>query len=177
MAGWEEQIGRTNNLFENEQISLEEKNEKILLVEKIRNNKVAMIDYAHVLFENIMRDDSSLENNKHEQLEHILQSLNSLSSLPPSENHPQMEEAVHEKEENHPENLETSMEEESEIEVKPDMLGYFGKSSGFGVVESSSYETPNYSESQESKESPLFSKEQLRLDIRLDEVKFGTDDY
>lgn len=40
-----------------------------------------MIDYTRVLFEKIMREDSEVEINKQEQLEHIINSLNSISSL------------------------------------------------------------------------------------------------
>lgn len=40
-----------------------------------------MIDYTQVLFEKIMKQDYELEINKQEQLENIINSLNSISSL------------------------------------------------------------------------------------------------
>ena len=40
-----------------------------------------MIDSTGVLFDKIMREDSEVELNKQEQLEHIINSLNSMSSL------------------------------------------------------------------------------------------------
>lgn len=81
MQDWEQQIARINYHFDNEQISLEEKNEKIRLVEKMRNYKLAMIHQAQLLFENIMKQDYQLEINNQEQLEHIINCLNPTSSM------------------------------------------------------------------------------------------------
>jgi hypothetical protein len=81
MQDWEQQIARVNYHFDNEQISLEEKNEKIRLVEKMRNYKLAMIHQAQLLFENIMKQDYQLEINNQEQLEHIINCLNPASSM------------------------------------------------------------------------------------------------
>jgi hypothetical protein len=43
-------------MFERGEISLEDKNEKIMLIEKIKANKVAMIDCTKVLFHKILSD-------------------------------------------------------------------------------------------------------------------------
>lgn len=45
------------------------------------NNKLAMIHQAHLLFEDIMKQDYQQEINKHEQIDHIMNSLNPISSL------------------------------------------------------------------------------------------------
>jgi hypothetical protein len=52
-----------------------------MLVEKIRNNKLAMIDHISLLFEKIMLEDTELELNKQEHIEHIINSLNSFNSF------------------------------------------------------------------------------------------------
>jgi hypothetical protein len=62
----EHQTSTINHLFENEQISLEDKNEKIRLIETIMRNKIHMLDCANGLFHRIMHEDTNA--NKEEQL-------------------------------------------------------------------------------------------------------------
>jgi hypothetical protein len=85
VARWDDQIGKINHCFENEQIGLEEKNEKISLIQKIKNNKVSMINYTKLLFEKILREEPDIELEKSERMENIINSLNSISSVDPRE--------------------------------------------------------------------------------------------
>lgn len=75
----EKQSFTINHLFQNEQISLEDKNQKIRLMELIKNNKIHMLDCASSLFQKIMKEETDI--NKEEQLQQVINSLNSLPSM------------------------------------------------------------------------------------------------
>lgn len=69
-------MDKVNQSFENEQIGLEEKNEKIILIQKIKNNKIAMIDYTKVLFQKILKEEPDFEIEKSERMDYLLHSIN-----------------------------------------------------------------------------------------------------
>lgn len=76
----EGQVEKISRLFDTEQISLEEKNEKISLFRKIKNNKLTMIDCTKVLFHKILKEEPE-GYPREEQIQNIMKSLNSFSSL------------------------------------------------------------------------------------------------
>lgn len=62
---------------------MEEKNEKIMLIQKIKNNKIAMINYTKTLFAKILTEEPDIEVEKSERMANIINSLNSISSMDP----------------------------------------------------------------------------------------------
>jgi hypothetical protein len=64
-----------------------------MLIQKIKSNKIGMINYTKVLFDKILREESDIELEKSERVENFINSLNSIESMDPRDpvNHLQID--------------------------------------------------------------------------------------